>query len=433
MKIRCQHDPANGAPEDGKIIALFRQHNQNEYGHIGATIPRTLRRLGLYPPQIAWDFLSLALGVISADTVCLRKKDSADGWTRHIELEVAVSNHEEWNTLTPEMNRFLRFLTTDIWEITFIEGGMLRPSSTRRRRGPRFEGDCICLLSGGVDSLIGAIDLVSLTRKPVLVSQTVLGDARNQRMFANRVGYNLSHMQLNHSITVNPHQRERERERSQRARSLAFLAYGVLACSAIYPASPDTPVDFVIPENGFIALNVPLTPYRVGSLSTRTAHPVFIQQIQNLFDSLQLDINLVNPYQLKTKGEMLKECANQSLLERLVFDTTSCSRYLTYGHKHCGKCVPCLIRRASFSSWDTRDKTNYHYGHLAGYNNQNNSFDDLASVVYACHYVEQVGIDEWVGDSLNQVRFGKETSEYKALIERGVSELRMFLEKTGVI
>ena len=67
-------------------------------------------------------------------------------------------------------------------------------------------------------------------------------------------------------------------------------------------------VELLIPENGFISLNIPLTPLRVGTFSTRTTHPLFISQMQDILDALGINVRLSNPYQFKTKGEMLHEC-----------------------------------------------------------------------------------------------------------------------------
>lgn len=47
--------------------------------------------------------------------------------------------------------------------------------------------DCICLLSGGMDSLVGAIDLHEEGRNPLFVSQIVRGDADHQREYAMRL------------------------------------------------------------------------------------------------------------------------------------------------------------------------------------------------------------------------------------------------------
>jgi hypothetical protein len=62
-------------------------------------------------------------------------------------------------------------------------------------------------------------------------------------------------------------------ERSQRARSIIFFAYGVLAATALKRYHDGQPVTLYVCENGFIAINPSLTTARLGSLSTRTTHP----------------------------------------------------------------------------------------------------------------------------------------------------------------
>ncbi|MGW5049761.1 hypothetical protein [Actinokineospora sp. NPDC004072] len=68
---------------------------------------------------------------------------------------------------------------------------------------------------------------------------------------------------------------------------------------------------------------------------------------------------VINPYRLRTKGEMLAESRNAALLRRLAPLSVSCShpetaRYLGRKQGNCGYCFPCLIRRASLAhvGWD---------------------------------------------------------------------------------
>ena len=42
------------------------------------------------------------------------------------------------------------------------------------------------------------------------------------------------------------------------------------------------PFSLAVPENGLIALNVPLDPLRLGALSTRTTHPFYIARWNEL-------------------------------------------------------------------------------------------------------------------------------------------------------
>lgn len=107
-----------------------------------------------------------------------------------------------------------------------------------------------------------------------------------------------------------------------------------------------------VPENGFICINPPLVPGRVSSLSTRTTHPQFIEMLQALLDGLAVPVTLELPYRFKTKGQMLQQCQDQALLRAFAAHSTSCGRFRTYNRKHCGRCVPCMIRKAAFLAWD---------------------------------------------------------------------------------
>ena len=190
-------------------------------------------------------------------------------------------------------------------------------------------------------------------------------------------------------------------------------------------------VELLVPENGFISLNVPLTPLRLGSLSTRTTHPFFIQQIQKILEALGFHVRLSNDYQFKTKGEMLVECANQFQLRQLVFQATSCGRFARFKYEHCGRCVPCLVRRASFLHWGLDDETSYRYKDLSLGDLQHKGFDDVRSVVFATLQVERSDIYTWAGDALNHMQLGDSTP-YAELTERGLAELSAFLDKLGV-
>src|SRR5690606_8283576 len=83
---------------------------------------------------------------------------SPDGWTRELDLEVAVADPDFWNSQADAISQALAFLTTDRWHVRFHPGGALPPSADQPVRP---EEDSIVLLSGGLDSLIGGIDLVA--------------------------------------------------------------------------------------------------------------------------------------------------------------------------------------------------------------------------------------------------------------------------------
>jgi hypothetical protein len=129
----------------------------------------------------------------------------------------------------------------------------------------------------------------------------------------------------------------------------------------------NTPI--YVPENGLISLNVPLDPLRLGAWSTRTTHPFYMARWQRLLDNIGISARLENPYRFKTKGEMLTGCVNTQFLKQSLATTISCSsiakaRWKGLSPRHCGFCVPCLIRRAAIQVAFGEDSTDYLIGDL---------------------------------------------------------------------
>ncbi|HUE10968.1 MAG TPA: Qat anti-phage system QueC-like protein QatC [Steroidobacteraceae bacterium] len=404
-------------------VVLYGHPDKPSRGSAGANIREAVRRLELKPAARAWDILSIALAVIAADTA-VRRNESPDGWTRQIDLQVALGDPAFWSSQTLLLTAILRFLTTDIWNLTFLDKGVV-PVPPKRAKMPL--EDCVSLLSGGLDSLVGALDLTTRhKKKPYLVSQVALGDKEKQTYFASKIAGGLSHLQLNHVVTC-----PGENERSQRARSLIFLAYGVLLATTLRRYHEGKPVTLYVCENGLISINPPLTPGRLGSLSTRTTHPEFLGLFQSLLDAARLNIRIENPYQFKTKGAMLAECSDQAFLGKHAHLTTSCGRYARNGFRHCGRCVPCLIRRASFLAWKKPDKTVYVYEDLSKDDDDHAGFDDVRSAAMAVAAIQLDGLDRWLGSSLSSRQIA-DTTLYKQVVASGLDELKAFLRRTGV-
>lgn len=403
---------------------LYGARLNHAYGEVGRPILPIIRKMQLTPAIRAWDFLSIALAVVAADESC-KRQISADGWTRQIELSVAVADQPFWTSQAVALSKALCFLTGDIWKLSFTDGGFL--PEPQLSIIPRPE-ELVCLLSGGMDSLIGAINLQAEKREALLVSQVAKGDKADQKRFAQIIMPNGLHLQLNHKASP-----PGVSERSQRARSICFLGYGVLAATCLDRYTAGDMVDLLVPENGYISMNIPLTPLRVGSLSTRTTHPFYFASIQEVLNAAGLRVKLGNPYKYKTKGEMLEECQDQTLLEQLIGATTSCGRYARTGFTQCGRCVPCLVRRASFNRWGKPDLSKpYRYDNLATPGPRHRDFDDVRSVAMAAETVRTSGLDEWVGGSLNSVQIG-DPIHYKAVVARGLNEMTQWLTQQGVI
>lgn len=354
------------ADEQRTLLQMVSGEKTLDHGIGGALT--NLKKLGLFPSEIGVDLLVVAAHVHAADTRISRAEQSQDSWTREIRLVIPVSDPVRWTGAIPTLTKTLNFLTGDRWTVGF------------RMRPPRFATivqeapptllappfDAVSLFSGGLDSLIGAIDLLEAGATPLLVShfgEGATSDAQGKLFAVLKKHYNTSSFErLRVGMTFDDGLVEGVgSENSTRGRSFLFFALGVFAGTGLGKA-------FVlrVPENGLIALNVPLDPLRLGSNSTRTTHPYYMARWNELLAELGIDGRVENPCWDKTKGEMALSCGNQALLAQLAPDSLSCSsptkgRWQGLGIEHCGYCLPCLIRRAALDrAWGAgADTTTY--------------------------------------------------------------------------
>lgn len=418
MKIICSSVDALPDPLPPGLLAFtfLGSSSQPEVGRIANGWLRKLEKEGYAPSVPVWDFVLFCFSVYAADVSVLRK-ESADGWTRRIELEITLNDPTPWEANRQLVERMLRVLTGDFWTLQFSAGGPVPPNGQRRL----CDRDCVALISGGLDSLIGGIDAVEQGRKPIFVSQLAFEDSARQIKYANDLGGGEWHQQWSHRVVF-----KGKKETSTRARSMAFYGLAVLATSLL----PMEKTEILVAENGFISINPPLLPGRMASLSTRTTHPLFMSLLQELLIGLDIKASLIMPYRFKTKGEMLEECADQSLLKKYACDTTSCGRFRTYKRRHCGRCVPCMVRKAAIQYWGQVDTTNYKFPSLSS--SGKTKADDPMAVACAVLSAEQHGIDSFLGATLS---FSSQVDrpQYRRVIEHGLSELAVVLRGDGII
>lgn len=410
-----------------EYVSMYGHDGLADVSTVGSTLIDDIKAAGMAPSAASWDFLSLALAVNVADHA-FERSQSPDGWTRIIELELALCEPEPFQRAVQEIQKALRFLTGDFWRLTFTEGGYPPP---RPRDAVDHEADCVSLLSGGLDSLVGAIDLNAQGRSPLFVSHIARGDREKQRQFAARLGKEGNHVQWNQNIWLKP--ANREGEPSTRARSIVFFAFAAIAGEHLSRMrNLSEKVEVFVPENGLISLNVPLNAGRVGSLSTKTTHPVFMHRLQELWNSLRIPVVLRLPYVTKTKGEMLAECADQVTLAEVGGQSTSCGRFGKHGLKHCGRCVPCMVRRAAFLRAGITDTTiEYVHRNLSTAQREQGA-DDVAALATAVVKIEEDGVRAFTA---GQFAFAGpwKRREFEGVVERGLSELGVLLRRHGVL
>ena len=345
------------AREEPRIIAAIAR--PGDRWAIGNDVFQTIfARTGRFPSPLATDLLHLAFAVYAADLQILRSL-FGDRWTRDLIVHLPVSEPDRWNDQAPLLRRMLSFLTGDVWEIRARELEPFAPPRPDHPKPPTIRGtaDRVSLFSGGLDSLVGAIDLLTQGETVALVGHHGAGMANVFQQNVLRVlRTSYPDRAPEFMFWVQPPKDKRDGEPSMRSRSLLFLSLGIGVASALAGNQP-----LVVAENGLISLNAPLTNPRMGSLSTRTTHPHFLALFRELLGRLGIATEIQTPYQFQTKGEMLTNARNATVLAQTAKESMSCShteagRYQgrTPGN-HCGYCVPCIIRRAAMTAAGVED------------------------------------------------------------------------------
>ncbi len=369
MRFLVRIDPNEPLPETGTtLLDWFVQDRPRSTVQFDSPDHRFLK--GLSPSPVALDLLRLGGAVFCIDKIA-RRKDAADFWTRDLELTLPVSDPALWRAASELVDGTLSFLSGDRWSVSFSAVADEREAEEREEQGTGtpIAADAVSLFSGGLDSLAGAIELLDAGETLLLVGHhdSALTDHTQRELFKG-ISAAFPDRALQRRLLLRPGARDARQARplpagegeiTTRTRSMLFLSAGVALADALGSGTP-----LYVPENGFIGLNVPLTAARVGSLSTRTTHPLFMHRIVELLIALDLDHPLQNPFRLATKGEALERSPRRDLLDRLALASISCShpeaaRWHSGRQGNCGYCYPCMIRRASLHRIGLDDAAEY--------------------------------------------------------------------------
>ncbi len=309
------------------------------------------KRMMLGISGMTQDYLDLGILVYLTDEMVDRDR-TTDYWTRNIRCLIPVNDPDRWRSRDQLLKETLSVLSGDLWEFEWVQLNGPPPVRSHRLTLPA-DCDTVCLFSGGIDSLLGAAQLLQAGRKLLLVghqadgqtssAQTTLA-AMLRQLYPNqlhllqcRVARSYRHSPQFHLAAKN--------EISHRPRSFLFLALGV-AIAAKCGIN-----EIFMPENGFMALNIPIQKSRTGSLSTRTAHPLYMLKfLQLASDVAGFTGSIRNPFLTQSKTDMLRSFP--VTLKPLISRSISCSRparYNNLGVHHCGYCVPCIHRRIAMS------------------------------------------------------------------------------------
>ncbi len=234
-----------------------------------------LRKQNIYPSEAGFDAIILGLLVYMADMKISRTSQAQDSWSREILLSVPVFD-DHWSAYQRTFERMLKFLTGDLWSIEFTKRELtLAHEDKFEHRTDKYR--IASLFSGGMDSLIAAINYMEQGQPTLLVSHA--GESRVRHWQTDLISV------LDEKYSDVPHENayywtnldgvefpDAGADLNQRSRSFLFITIALFAMSGVKECT-----QLFMPENGLIALNVPLEYLRLGSHSTRTTHPFYLK------------------------------------------------------------------------------------------------------------------------------------------------------------
>ncbi len=405
--------------------------NLNDKEQYHYTFYESFPRLYQFPMMFsntALDLFYISLMVYYADRK-IERRFTDDAWTRHFKVYIPVLDIDKWRENKVLLEKMISFLSGDNWTFEFRKRDKnlneLKIENGIEKSKIKFNPNIFCMLSGGLDSFIGAIDLLSSDKNVAFIGH--YGGGKGVKLYQDFVNkqllerYNLEERQFFNFYAAPI----RGKEDSTRTRSFMFFSHAIVLASGV-----NKNTDLIIPENGLISLNVPLTNSRLGSSSTRTTHPYYMGLLQKIITNLELKVTLNNPYQYNTKGEMIMNCKDQAFLKNNIDNTMSCShpdqgRYLKEKKPcHCGFCLPCIIRRAAIEKAYKTDSSSYRD---PDFKIGNKSRFELNSFkVGLLEYKKRKSnafIIQNAGPIINNI------DEFCDLYERGMNELKSFLDK----
>lgn len=314
------------------------------FTRVAEGLPRQLE-----PRELDW--LETVGHLFAVDLACKRGEGDVE-WARSIRAHLPVRDPDFWNGVASQVQGVFEDFTSDRLELVFVADDT--PSDAPRQRADPFpQHDSVALLSGGVDSFVGAFEMLDRGMAPLALSHTAAGSiTAAQNKAEERIRTSAPDFERI-TVTARKHGKDFPTpEPSQRARTMLFL--GAAAVIAAVGGSSDV----LINENGVMAIHLPLTVARIGSQSTHTAAPRILERLATLAtEVLGAEVRIANLLLPLTKPEVVEASLRLGVADHLK-DTVSCWS-IGRTSRHCGVCSPCLMRRISLERHGVED-VEYH-------------------------------------------------------------------------
>lgn len=208
-------------------------HHPTHPNSIGNNMSEALAHLKMFPSEEAVDLLQAAIAIYTADVRVLRSK-SFDNWTRDFILHLPVRQTKLWENAAPTIENMLCFLTGDHWKLEIRKTRRARVKRPTEQQIPAFAKK-VSLFSGGLDSFVGAIDLLTNEEPVILVSHYTAGPLSEvQKQVYTLLDKAFPHLSKHLRFYVQPPKSStKQTELTTRSRSILFMSLAAVAASAL--------------------------------------------------------------------------------------------------------------------------------------------------------------------------------------------------------
>jgi Queuosine biosynthesis protein QueC len=304
-------------------------------------------------PDRLIDLIEIASYVCCADQAINRgdkvqRVIDAD-WQRSLKFVIPVRDPDHWTNISRSLRDTLWFLTEDHYYFEFEKE--THPVSFQDYTDVGDDGDSsikadsVVLFSGDLDSLGGAIEVLSTTTKPIaLVShRTSPGNFDNQKQLLTELERRFP-QRVVHIPVIVIGQQQVQFTKDELHLTRPFL-YAALACMVAWLLGKSRILFF---ENGVRSINLPIADQLVGTRAARNMNPLVLERFRVFLRMIVGDwpIEIENPFIWKTKADVIRSIVDRGCGD-MIKQTVSCARAddISRPHTHCGCCSGCLDRR----------------------------------------------------------------------------------------
>ncbi len=329
--------------------------------------------LGRRLRSLTRDLLDLGVAVYASDLYTRRGSCHLD---RSTGLLLSVRHPDRWRDGSDCIRRAIGVLGREGFDVHFEK---LKEKTSAEPFKVADDRRCVCLFSGGLDSLAGAAWALDEGLDPIFVShhaQNQLAGIQTRLLEALSHSYGrkgLAHVSF-HAAKKAVRKKKPARDRRHRPlwplggqcqSVMAQYLRSFLFLSAAAALALEKGIERVyLFENGPVALNPSISE---GRVNTRTAHPhvldAFAELIRRVFG---VRLVIENPFRYQTKGEVLRHL-DQPGLRQCIAESNSCWNWFNvalragreglewHGERQDGDCLPCLVRRAAIIAAELED------------------------------------------------------------------------------